>query len=59
MGNCISRINKDHFCTFEGEMKNDTRFSKGKTRSAIEMCAGGKKYTGVNSIKKYSKAFAP
>ena len=52
-------INKDHFFTFEGEMKSDTRFSKRKTRSTIEMCAGGIKYTGVSSIKKYSKVFAP
>ena len=59
MGNCISKINKDHFFVFEEEMKNDILFFKGKTKCIIEMCPRGKKYTGIHSIKKYSKTFAP
>ena len=53
MGNCISKINKDQFFAFEEEMKNDIIFF------VIEMCARGKKYTGIHSIKKYSETFAP
>ena len=34
-------------------------FFKGKTRCIIAMCARGKKYTGIHSIKKYSKKFGP
>ena len=59
MGNGISKINKDHFFAFEEKMKNDILFFKGKIRCIIEMCARGKKYTGIHSIKKYSKTFAP
>ena len=43
MGNCISKINKDHFFAFEEDMKNDIHFFKGKTRCVIEMCDRGKK----------------
>ena len=32
---------------------------KGKTRCITEICARGKKYTGIHSIKKYPKTFAP
>ena len=59
MGNCISKINKDHFFYFWRGAENDIIFIKGKTRRVIEMCARGKKYTGIHSIKKYSKTFAP
>ena len=59
MGNNISKILKDHFLLFEEDMKNEILFCKGKVRSGIEICARGKKYTGVYSIKKYSKTFAP
>ena len=59
MGNCISKINKDHFFAFEEDMKNEILFCKGRAKSGIEMCARGKKYTGVYSIKKYLKTFAP
>ena len=55
MGNCISKINKDHFFAFEEKMRNDILFFKGKIRCIIEMCARGKKYTGIHSMKKYSK----
>ena len=40
-------------------MKSDILFFKGKTSCVTEMCARGKKYTGIHSIKKYSKMFAP
>ena len=59
VANSISKIDKDHFFAFEEEMKNDVLFLKGKTRFIIEMCARGKKYTGIHSIRKYSKTFAP
>ena len=59
MVNCISKINKDHFFAFEEEMKNDILSFKGKTRCIIEMCARGKKYTGIDFMKKYSKMFVP
>ena len=59
MENRISNITKDHFFAFEEEMKNDILFFKGKTRCVIEMCARGKKYTGIHSIKKNSETFAP
>ena len=36
MGNCISKINKDHFLAFEEEIKNEILFFKGKTRCIIE-----------------------
>ena len=59
MGNCISKINKDHFFAFEENIKNEILFCKKKARSSIEICARGKKSTGVYSIKKYSKVFFP
>ena len=58
MANCISKINKDHFFSFVEEMKNDILLFKGKIRCVIEMCARGKKYTGIHSIKKYSETIA-
>ena len=59
MVNCSSKVNKDHFFAFEEEMKNYILFFKGKARCIIEICARGKKYTGIHSMKKYSKTFAP
>ena len=53
MENCISKVNKDHFFTFEEKMKNDILLFIGKTRCMIEMFARGKKHTGILSIKKY------
>ena len=47
------------FFAFEEKMKNDILYFKGKTKSAIEMCARGKKYIGIHSIKNYSETFAP
>ena len=52
MGNCISKINKDYLYTFEEIVKNDIFFSKGKTRSNLEMYTRGKGYTGFHSIRK-------
>ena len=57
MGNCMSKINKDHFFAFEEEIKNGILFFKGKIRCVIEMCTRGKKYTGIHSIKKNSETF--
>ena len=54
MGNCISNINKDYFFAFEEEMKNECHFFKGTTRIGAEMCARGKIYMGIHSIKKFS-----
>ena len=57
MGNCISKMNKDHFFAFE-EMKNFALFFKGNTRFGLDMLTGGT-YMKLYSIKKYSKTFAP
>ena len=59
MRNSISKINKDNSFAFEDEMENNILFFKGKTRCVTEMSARGKKYTGIHSIKKYVKTFAP
>ena len=37
MGNCISKIIKDHLFAYEGLVKNDVLFSKGMTRRGLEM----------------------
>ena len=52
MGNCISKINKEHFFVFEEFMKNDILLLKGKVRSDLERGIRGKTYTGFYSIKK-------
>ena len=58
MGNCISRINKYHFFVIKEFIKNYVLFSNGMTRLALEW--GTKKtYTGVHSIRKFSKTLAP
>ena len=59
IGDCISKINKNHFFAFEEEMKNDILFFKGRTRCIIEMCARDNKYTGIYFIRKHSETFAP
>ena len=59
MRNCISEINKDHFFVYEEEMKNDILFFKGKARCVLGMCTRGKIYTGLHSMKKYSKMLTP
>ena len=58
MGNCISKINKDHFFAFEEEMKNKTSFEKGRLRRGLNMITGGT-YMKLYSIKRYSKMLAP
>ena len=58
MGNCISKINKDHFFAFEEEMKNKTSFEKGRLRRGLNMITGGT-YMKLYSIKRYSKTLAP
>ena len=52
MGNCISKIDKDHIFAFEEFMKNDILFSNGITRFKLEVVTGGR-YMGVHSIKKF------
>ena len=37
MGNCISKINKDHFFVYKELMKNYILFSKRMTERALEM----------------------
>ena len=59
MGNCISKINEDHFFAFEEEMKTDILFSKERQEVPLKCVQRGKKYTGVHSIKKFSETFAP
>ena len=54
MGNCISKINKDHFFAFEEEIKKMTLFFKGKTRPGLDMVTRGT-YKGSHSIKKFSE----
>ena len=57
MGNCISKINKDHFFAFEEEMKNFVLFYKENTWFGLDMLTGGT-YMRLYSIKKYSKMLA-
>ena len=58
MGNCISKISKDHLLTFEKEIKNFALFFKGNTRLGLDVVTGGT-FMKLYSIKKYSKALAP
>ena len=51
MGNCISKINKDHFFAVEEFMKNDIFFPNGTIRYHLDMLYRGT-YTGVYFIKK-------
>ena len=55
MGNCISKINKDHFFVYEGYVKNNTSLEKGKRRRAIEMGIKGGTYRGAHSLFRFSK----
>ena len=54
MGNCISKINKDHLFACEEVMKNVIPFFKGKIRTSLEEGIRSKTYIGLHSIKKYS-----
>ena len=58
MGNCISKVFKNHFFAFEEGIKNKTSFGKGRVRRGLEMVTGGT-YMKLYSIKKYSKTLAP
>ena len=44
MGNCISKINKDHFFAIEEFMKNDNLFSNGIIRFGLDTLTGGDIY---------------
>ena len=60
MGNCISKILKDHFFAFEEGMKNKTSFEKGRVRRGLDMVTiTSRTYMKLYSIKKYSKTLAP
>ena len=50
MGNCISKISKDHFLTLEEFIKNKTSFEKGKARPGLNMLTGGT-YMRIHSIR--------
>ena len=52
MGNCISKINKDHFFAYKEFMKNDIFFSKGIPGFRVDMFTR-RTYTGTHSIKKF------
>ena len=60
MGNCISRISKDHLLGLEELMKNKTSFEKGRVRPSLDRLTGGI-YTKIHSINGLSKkeTFAP
>ena len=58
MGNCISKILKDHFFAFEKGMKNKTSFEKGRVRRGLDMVTS-RTYIKLYSTKKYSKTLAP
>ena len=58
MGNCISKINKDHFFVTEEFMKTDILFSNGVTRLTLE-CDTKKTYTEVHFIKKNPEKINP
>ena len=55
MGNCISKINKDHFLVFEGLMKNDILFSNRLTRLNLEWGTRKNKYQSSLCKKDSSK----
>ena len=54
MGNCISKISKDHFFAYGEYFKNETSLEKGKIRRGLDMVTGGT-YTRIHSIKGLSK----
>ena len=58
MGNCISKISKDHLLALEEFMKYKTSFEKGLVRPGLDILTGGT-YRRIHSIKKYSKTFSP
>ena len=54
MGNCISKISKDHLLALEDFMKNKTSFEKERVRPALDRFSRGT-YTRIHSIKGLSK----
>ena len=58
MGNCISKINKDHFFAYEEFIKNDIFFSKGIPKLKLDMFIRGS-YTGAYSMKKIPEEITP
>ena len=54
MGNCISKINKDHFFVIEEFMKTDILFSNGVTRLTLE-CDTKNTKVHFNFIRKNPK----
>ena len=54
MGNCISKISKDHLLPLEEFMKNKTSFEKGGVRPGLDILTGGT-YMRIHSIKGLSK----
>ena len=61
MGNCISKISKDHFFVCEEKMKNIIPFLKRKTWRALEMGTRGGTHMGAHSLLRFSEimTFAP
>ena len=58
MGNCISKINKDHFFAYKEFIKNDIFFSNGIKRLKLDMVTRGS-YTGAHSMKKIPEKITP
>ena len=54
MGNCISKISKDHPFALEEFMKNKTSFEKGRVKAGLDRFSRGK-YARIHSIKGHSK----
>ena len=58
MGNCISKISKDHLLDGLYErmefMKDKTSFEKGMVKPGLDRLTGGI-YTRIHSMKQYSK----
>ena len=58
MGNCISKINKDHFFFFffvEELMKNEILFSKGIARLVLESGTMVGTYMGAHYLLRFSE----
>ena len=58
MGNCISKINKDHFFACEEFIKNNIFFSNGIKRLKLDMFTRGS-YMRAQSIKKLPEKITP
>ena len=54
MGNCISKISKDHLLGLEEFVKNKTSFEKGKVRPGLNRLTRGT-YTRIYFVKGFSK----